>query len=426
MRIIQVIENFFPDSLGGTENYVLNIAKNMKSVGADVCVIAPSVNGAKEYIYEGVQVYRYPIDKIATKSEYKGLAVPKGLDDFLRLLEQIQPDVVHFNTLSRSLNIYHLKSAKNIGAKVFLTPHISGVFCIKGTLTDVEGKMCDGVVKKHNCVECYLRSAQQPKLITKGISFLSNILRYLPRRIYPIIPASAFLGINRLKEFKDLNKYADGVIAISKWIERGLNANGIHNTILVEQGISDKFQIKSKLKSCQSDKLRLLFVGRFYQLKGLHVLMNALSKIDTSMLVIDFVCPSNKDNYSEKIRREIAKYKGFHIFENLNSLQINELLPKYDFLILPSTGGEMSPLVVLEAFACGVPVIGSNLEAITDNVIDGVNGRIFNVGDSNNLAQILKELINDISQRYRLKSGVKPPRNFKDVSTELLAIYQQN
>lgn len=48
MKIVQVIENFFPNSIGGTETYVLNVAKNFISEGHEVHVVAPSVSGAKK------------------------------------------------------------------------------------------------------------------------------------------------------------------------------------------------------------------------------------------------------------------------------------------------------------------------------------------------------------------------------------------
>ena len=49
-------------------------------------------------------------------------------------------------------------------------------------------------------------------------------------------------------------------------------------------------------------------------------------------------------------------------------------LRQYDALVVPSQWMETGPLVVLEAFAAGVPVIGSALGGLTDKIRDGIDG----------------------------------------------------
>jgi glycosyltransferase involved in cell wall biosynthesis len=51
------------------------------------------------------------------------------------------------------------------------------------------------------------------------------------------------------------------------------------------------------------------------------------------------------------------------------------------FLVLPSICYEQLPTTILEAFACGTPVIASRLGALPDIVRDGVTGLLFNPGD---------------------------------------------
>ena len=59
-----------------------------------------------------------------------------------------------------------------------------------------------------------------------------------------------------------------------------------------------------------------------------------------------------------------------------------ERLSVYDVVAVPSQGLETGPLVVLEAFAAGVPVLGSAIGGIADKVNDGVDGFLVRPFDS--------------------------------------------
>jgi glycosyltransferase involved in cell wall biosynthesis len=55
------------------------------------------------------------------------------------------------------------------------------------------------------------------------------------------------------------------------------------------------------------------------------------------------------------------------------------------FLIFPSEWYEGFPVTIAEAFACGLPVIGSRLGAMQEIIVDGVTGLHFNSGDVQDL-----------------------------------------
>lgn len=421
MKIVQVIENFLPDSVGGTETYVLNISRIFMDSGHEVHVVAPSVNGDREYLFEGIKVHRYSIDKIAKKDEYKQIVAPKGLNQFIDIIKTIEPDVVHFNTFNRSVNIYHLKSVKQLGIKTFLTPHISGIFCAKGSLIDYCGQRCDGIVSKHDCVKCYLKSNGYGNR-TILISRLAEKMLHLHHSFDKMIPSPAFLKQNRLDEYNDLNKWADGVIALSPWIENALRGNGVNNVILVRQGISESLMHSSDSNLDPLGRLKIIYVGRVYQIKNLETLCDALETIDNEKVELTMACICNDDEYSRNIKRRLMKLPHVNWYENVPQNKLGKIIRQNDFLILTSFS-EMSPLVILESFANNVPVIATDIPPISDNVENTKNGILFPVGDSLQLSQILVDLINNPNAKTAMKSGVKPPRTFKDVASELLQIY---
>jgi glycosyltransferase involved in cell wall biosynthesis len=85
----------------------------------------------------------------------------------------------------------------------------------------------------------------------------------------------------------------------------------------------------------------------------------------------------------------------------LSGAATEALLNRTDILALPSFS-ENLPMVILEAFAHGVPVVSTPVGAIPEVVQDQRNGLIVDVGDVNGLAEALRRLVNDPGFRRAL------------------------
>ncbi len=421
-KIIQVLDSFYPDTIAGTETYVLNVSKFLRKYGHDVAIIAPSVNCYNRYVFDGIPVYCYKIDSLASKDEYKALRPPKGLYAFESIINELRPDIVHFNTFGRAINMYHMLAAKKIGAKSYLTPHVSGVFCINNTLIDSEGQQCDGIVKNHDCISCFLKTNKFGK-IKSSICALSQQLVGHCGALDKLLPATAFLKYNRLKEFKELNEVADRVIAISPWVESFLHSNGVMNTSLVKQGVTeDVMHDPTELDYPEGGPLRLIYVGRIYYLKCPDLLCEAIEKIDVSKVKLTIACICPQDNYAQSLKERFTKLPNVRWIERVPKEELGGLIRENDFLILPSQS-EMAPLATLESFANGVPVITTDIPPFIDQVKDGEDGVIFKVHNLKQLIEIILRLQASTKERRRLKGNVKSPRTFADVAKDLENIY---
>lgn len=60
-----------------------------------------------EYDYEGIKVYRFMVSVSASKKELIQQVAPEGLDSFTKIIKRISPNVVHFHTFNRAINVYH-------------------------------------------------------------------------------------------------------------------------------------------------------------------------------------------------------------------------------------------------------------------------------------------------------------------------------
>lgn len=147
-------------------------------------------------------------------------------------------------------------------------------------------------------------------------------------------------------------------------------------------------------------KIVILFVGNLQPFKGLHILIDAISRIKDENIVLLVVGVG----YGEKIyKRQVteAGLEGRVIFAGPKSP--DEDLPNYynlgDFLVLPSTHSESFGLVVLEAAASGKPAIVSSLPGPSQLIENGIDGLVVRVGDVEDLKNKIEHLAGERTVR---------------------------
>jgi glycosyltransferase involved in cell wall biosynthesis len=141
------------------------------------------------------------------------------------------------------------------------------------------------------------------------------------------------------------------------------------------------------------NKTVALFVGNLLLLKGLHILMDAVTKINDDNLVLLVV----GGGYEEEKLREMAREKemgGRIIFAGPQSPE--DKLPLYynlcDFLVLPSLRSESFGLVVIEAMASEKPSIVSAMPGPSELIEEGKCGLTVKPGDSDDLKEKIEYL----------------------------------
>ncbi len=424
-HILFALEGFFPDNIGGTENYVLNLAKELRKNGYKISIIKPTKQDKTyNYLYDDFQVFCFPIKKIPTKRELSGLDAPSGITEFTELLKQINPDILHLHSLGRALNTQHLKIANQLNIKTIFTSHLASTFCFKADF-NYFGKQCDGHVKHKKCLECFV-ATKYPNLILKKM-FVNVITNKLVHKLLvKFIPALNVINYKQ-QELNYLKTIVSQNIAISQWKIEMFTNNGITNFSLISQAINtDNFKQTNTdniFKSKQlKDKIYLTFIGRMMSIKGIHLIINALSKIRDSKFVFYICYVKGEDNYFAKINNLIQQNNiAVEYFENLNTLQINQLLEASNFLCLATTIYETAPLVVLEAFAKKIPVIGTNKGGIRDMITHNYNGYLFD--NEQELTDILQQINDSPEIFYALQKNIAQPKNIQTLALEHIKIY---
>jgi phosphatidylinositol alpha-mannosyltransferase len=138
----------------------------------------------------------------------------------------------------------------------------------------------------------------------------------------------------------------------------------------------------------------LLFVGREEPRKGLQVLLEALPRV--------------RERHPEVRLLVVGTEGGGRMEEGVTWLGRlpDRLLPAAyrtaEVMVAPSLGRESFGIILLEAMACGVPVVASDIPGYRSVVEDGVQGMLVPPGDPGKLAEALMRLVEDADLRQRL------------------------
>lgn len=278
--------------------------------------------------------------------------------NLLQKLHEVRPDVVHVhNTFSLiSPSVYYACRAARV--PVVQTLHNYRLFCAAATFYR-DGRVCEDCLGKTPPWSgvwhaCYHNSRAQTAVV------------------------ATMLTMHRL--LKTWSEQVDIYITLTEFGRRKF----------IEAGLpEDKIVVKPNFVSPdpgrrQGDGEYALFVGRLSQEKGVMNLLKAWQNLPTVPLKIVGAGPLDG-----KVQSFIAAHQRGCI-STLGQRDHNEVFSVMKgacLLVFPSEWYEALPCVLLEAFACGVPVVASRLGAMAEIVEDGRTGLHFAPGDPNDLAE---------------------------------------
>ncbi len=171
--------------------------------------------------------------------------------------------------------------------------------------------------------------------------------------------------------------------------------NAIHFTKhQIIYNVPNSVRSKFLLDTNNKERNRILFVGGLTRMKGVDMLLEAYNDLDDKEEVkLTLVGEMKEINLKNKIDEYKFKYGNkIEVIENAGIEKLTELFYSSKLFILLSRQENM-PIVLLEAMACGVPVIASDVGAIPEMIEDGVDGYIFKNGDVASLKNILKNIL---------------------------------
>lgn len=225
----------------------------------------------------------------------------------------------------------------------------------------------------------------------------------------------------------------DGRIAVSPAARDFVQRHFGGDYHLIPNGIDlDRFHTGiPPLPSLRDGKLNLLFVGRLEKRKGFRYLLRAYIKLKREFPALRLVVVGA---YTDEMRRRYQAYVqsiglGDVVFAGRVSA---DDLPRYyrsaDIFCAPSTGGESFGIILLEAMACGCPIVASDIVGYRGVLDEGEQGLLVPPKDEEALAMALRRLILDPALRKRMgQSGAAKAQGYSwsSVASRVLDYYEE-
>lgn len=199
---------------------------------------------------------------------------------------------------------------------------------------------------------------------------------------------------------------ADLVHVISQSLAEGAKRLGAENIAVIPNGVDsrlfkpmDKDELRKKYGISAEEKI-IISVARLEPVKGVDHLIKAIAllveKISDLRLVV--IGDGKQREELERLINQLQLDSKVQLLGFLPHQQISEYLNMSDVFVL-SSRHEGLGIALIEAMACGVPVIGSRVDGIVDIIEDGKNGILVPSGDEKALAEEIERLLQDENLR---------------------------
>jgi glycosyltransferase involved in cell wall biosynthesis len=175
----------------------------------------------------------------------------------------------------------------------------------------------------------------------------------------------------------------------------------VHNSAVIDQMVQS---------TAVHDPPVVLFIGELLERKGILTLLDALDLLDErgvggyDLRIIGDDRPGldpDKDAMVAEIRR---RGRGDALTGPLSRAEVYDRLSRADLYVFP-TWTEGQPFTVIEALASGVPIVASDIQAISAMMDDPAHGRLLDPHDAEAFAVAIAELLADPDRRRRISEA---------------------
>ena len=384
MRILIANDQHWP-MRSGVATACRTLAQGLADLGHTVMVVAPSQTGRG---YKEID-RNYEITRIRSFGLVfrKNFRVSVTYDrEMRRILDEFQPDIVHVQT-QFTVGLSMLRAAVHREIPVVATNHV----------------MPDNIIKNLKA----LTPLSRP--LSYVISEYGSLLyRGAQRIIMPTESAIALFNTDRIEA---------PAVAISNGIdlERFRPEKPLDETY-------EKFHLPK-------DKPIISWIGRIDEEKHLHILVRALGQLKESGRDFHglFVGGGNAAEGLQVIIDELGLTDNVTFTGLVSDEDLVRLHHVGDVFAVPSPT-ELQCLAMLEAMACGKPVVAVDAGALRELCVTGDTGFLITVDDIDAMAASLKKLLDNTKERKQLGKNSRKMATRHDVKTvmpQFVQLYEE-
>lgn len=363
MKVAFINSLYFPKEIGGAEKAVRVLAEENVKAGGESFVICLSPDGkAYSDTINGVKIYYVPLANVGFLHGSSPLPKWKKLIWYVidsynpimrrrvqKILQDEQPDVIEANNL-QGFSVSAWTAARNVGVPIVQVLHDYYLGCINSTMYSRQ-KNCVG-----QCAQC-------------------KVLSYPRRKLSNIPEIISSVSKRTLEKIQNV-----GVFNQAKKISIGSSAIRLED-------LSSKYE---RSVHRPSEILRVGYLGRIEPIKGLSILLEAVSLMPATAVEL-LVAGGGNPEYLGELK---SKFNSQNI-EFLGVVDPRELFSRIHLLVVPSLWEDPLPRVIAEAQASGIPVAISKHGGMPEIVEDGITGYYFNSNDVGAIKKLFERLIRE-------------------------------
>ena len=177
---------------------------------------------------------------------------------------------------------------------------------------------------------------------------------------------------------------------------------------------------------------RFAFFGQLNPFKGIKVLIEAISRVPAEawgagsvLYVFGGNLEVQPQGFQDEVRRLIAAAgQRVRFMGPYKSQELPRLMREVDWVVVPSTWWENSPVVIQEAFFHGRPIITSDIGGMAEKVRDGVDGLHFRAGSAESLVDRLVQVLRRPALWDQLRARIRPPTSAAEAARQHAGLYE--
>lgn len=301
------------------------------------------------------------------------------------LLRRHRPDVVHFHNTFPLLSPSVYAACRRHGTPVVQTMHNYRM-------------ICPGALLQRNLVPC--------EDCLHGSLLSSLIHRCYRDSLAATAPLAGMIAFNRL--LGSYRKMVSRYIALTSFSASRLVMGGIpENRIVIKPNF-----LPNPPERGDGSGGYAVYVGRLSEEKGVRTLIDAAALIPHIPIRILGDGPLR----SELERKAREQKLQVEFYGSVDKRTVLGLIRNAIFQIIPSEWYEGFPMVALEAFASGTPILASRIGSLDEIVQDRVNGLKFDPGNAQDLAAKATQLLAMCAAKPELRDNAR--REFDEHFTE--------
>ncbi|MFH1313610.1 MAG: glycosyltransferase [Candidatus Eisenbacteria bacterium] len=379
MKVLQVNKFFYVR--GGSERYFFDLCGLLKDHGHDVAHFSMTHprnqdSGQQAHFVSEIDLNAAMGLGGRARAALRVLYSSEARARMAALLDEVRPDIVHFHNITRQLSPSIIDAVESRGIPMVQTMHDLSLVCPAHSFF-VNGHACE------KCAGGAYRNAAALKCIDGSLtsSLLGSFEAYL----------HTWMGLyKKIKMFIAPSLFLKGKVSSLGWIRDSI----IHLPYFIPPGPD----------YTQANDGFVFFAGRISKEKGVDTLLEAAERLKSTRFVIAGEGPPLE------AYRKLTRDKGLSNVEFTGYVKgddLENLLRGSSCVVVPSVSYENLPLSILEAFAIGKPVVGSDHGGIPELVIDNVTGHLFRSGDAGSLASAIESTVADETKRLAMGRGAR-------------------